>query len=498
MSASSGDGHVMKIRSQTESVRRLRSPPEEHRRSYVKAVPPGVQDVPSILRLQRTAGNCAAGMAVAARPASAPLVVARAPDAKPPRPGSLIFAGATLGTTSQGKAGKALREIGNQPGYDGRLQAISVTRIAKVDPAAVVLGTDERWHGVVTDLQFETGQVAGAATTGAKPILRELHGVPSVGGIEAAKKSVDDLTAKILGLSQLEEKWKNDPDFRKSVRGANPPFPQALEAQREHITVLLKAARLRRASTVLGVPEADINPIRTATGLGRQARKVNLVEQPDKNSPGGAHNPLGSDINFHEGVESALTLDIDQLDNPVRAQSILFHEAQHVSDWELAQRWIRNYRAETGALFVEGQPGRKPFEAWLNKQVTAKRLTKADVEMIVMQTLNSSAYTEARANVTTFLAVLQSGDPVQAEKELVAYANNLKPESEGGLGKYASPPTDSQVLASVVADLKAAYQQMKPSMRAHYDRAVVAAIAKYPRSWITDLRFAPSPRQSRR
>ena len=121
-------------------------------------------------------------------------------------------------------------------------------------------------------------------------------------------------------------------------------------------------------------------------------------------------------------------------------------------------------------------------------------VTKAQVELIIMETLDSSAYTEANANVRSFLALLQSGDPVQAQKELVAYANNLKPTKEGGLGHYSGPAPQSQVQAGLVAELKAARSQMKPDMRQAYDAAVEAAIAKYPGGWLTDLRFAPAPK----
>ena len=74
----------------------------------------------------------------------------------------------------------------------------------------------------------------------------------------------------------------------------------------------------------------------------------------------------------------------------------------------------------------------------------------------------------------------------------IAYANNLKPTKEGGLGHYSGPAPRSQVQAGLVAELKAARLQMKPDMRQSYDAAVEAAIAIYPGGWLTDLRFAPA------
>ena len=441
-------------------------------------VPPVVHDGPTMLRLQRVAGNVAARDAVAGR-GTFPIVVSRAPGPKVPAAGSLAFAGALLGTNSAGKPVKAVRELGTKQGYDGRLQAISVARMARADPAAAVLATDQRWHAIATDVQLETGLVADAATAGAKAIVIEVHGIRSGSGIAAAKKAVDDLSAKITWFDGLVS-----------------PYKEAMAPQRAQTVALRDAARVTRASVVLGVPEVEINPIRTMS-FGRQAKKVNIVEVPDKDSPGGGHNPMGTDLKFKEGLDSALTVDYDQLDAPARAQAILFHEAQHRSDWDLAQLWIRNYRKATGRLWVEGQPGRKPFEDWLNEQVKANLLTKAQVELIIMETLDSSAYTEANANVRSFLALLQAGDAAQAHKELVAYANNLKPTKEGGLGHYSGPAPRSQVQAGLVAELKAARSQMKPDMRHAYDAAVEAAIATYPDGWLTDLRFAPAPKARR-
>ena len=475
-----------------KSDRRAPSRPAGATDAAMDTVPPVVHDGPTMLRLQRVAGNGAARNAVAGR-GTFPIVVSRAPGPKVPAAGSLAFAGALLGTNSAGKPVKAVRELGSKQGYDGRVQAISVARMAKADPAAAVLGTDRRWHAFATDAQFETGAVAGAATAGPKAIVLEVHGIPSVSGIDGAKKAVDEHAAKIGRLDGLVHEWETDPEFRKAVKGATPPFKEAVAAERAKTVGLLDAAKVRRVSIVLGVPEAEVKLIRTIS-FGREATKVNVVEIPDSDSPGGGHNPMGADLHFKEGLHSALHIDLDQLDVPARAQAILFHEAQHRSDWDFAQLWITNYRAATQRQFVKGDPGRKPFEDWLNEQVKAKRLTPAQVELIVMETLDSSAYTEANANVRTFLTLLQVGDAAQAQKELVAYANNLKPKKEGGLGNYSAPAPRSQVQAGLVAELKAARSQMKPDMRQAYDAAVEAAIATYPGGWLTDLRFAPAPK----
>jgi hypothetical protein len=172
----------------------------------------------------------------------------------------------------------------------------------------------------------------------------------------------------------------------------------------------------------------------------------------------------------------------------------MFHEVQHKRDYDLAQTWIKNYE-ETGAIFVSGDAGRKPFEAWLNLQVKNKRLTKADVELIIMETFDSSADTEARANVRTFLAALQAGASDMAARLLVAYARALTSKKEGGIGQYASPATGSHVQAALVEELKTAYKQMPDDMKRKYDAAVTAAKTAYPSAWISALEI---PKRGRR
>ena len=45
------------------------------------------------------------------------------------------------------------------------------------------------------------------------------------------------------------------------------------------------------------------------------------------------------------------------------------------------------------------------------------------------------------------------------------------------------------MLTELVAELKAAHKKMTPAMQADYRAAVTAAIAEYPKAWITTLKF---------
>ena len=153
-------------------------------------------------------------------------------------------------------------------------------------------------------------------------------------------------------------------------------------------------------------------------------------------------------------------------------------------DIKLAKDWVRKYETEANCIWVAGKPGVKPFMEWLNAQVKRKRLTAGDAELIIDETLNASATTEARSNIHTFLTVLQLGDGARALKELPAYARALKPR-----GQYATPPGNSPVLTELVAELKAAYKQMSKPRQADYRAAVTAATSENPQAWITALKF---------
>ena len=104
---------------------------------------------------------------------------------------------------------------------------------------------------------------------------------------------------------------------------------------------------------------------------------------------------------------------------------------------ELAQEWVKKYETETKRPFVKSAA--QLFHDWLNAQVKQRRLTKADAEMVSMEASDTTAYTEARANVRSFLADLQAGATDLATKALVGYAHSLKPKSEGGAGQYGDP-----------------------------------------------------------
>jgi hypothetical protein len=418
--------------------------------------------------------------------ATAPYV-ALSPDRKPGT-GSSKFDGALLGVDRNGRQILVNRELGGTQGYDHRLQAVAVARLAQAEPSAVALGHNGKWHA------FETigGIVAADASAkdpraSIKPVgahFKDVELLPTRLLIAQARQKVDELKAKVVRIGKLQLEWRTNPEYRKAVKGSDRPIPEALEEARVLTVQELNKANQTAAALILGVPESEVLSITSLSG--RVAGKINIIPPQGKGVPGGGHNPLGGDIRFEEGRLSAIHFDLSEFDDPVRAQMTLFHEAQHLHDWELAQYWIKTYRAETGALFIKS--AQDAFKKWLEDQVKRKRLTEADRELVIMEIGDANAYTEARANVRTFLAALQAGAPAVATKALVGYARALKPG-----GQYASPadkPNESRVQVALVEELRTAYQQMPTQMKQQYNAAVSAAITENPGAWISELNFS--------
>lgn len=345
--------------------------------------------------------------------------------------------GAELGTNGSHDKVTVKRQVGSAHGYEDRWQASAVARIAKADPAAVVVGTNGRFYPVETSALLSVGAVS--------------HD-------QSAAEHVDSnstLVADVFGLPPLSS---IKPDG--SVES--------------------------RAAAIFGVPEKDIQA--NGTLSQRSPHVINIIGRPESGSPGGGHAPVGGgDPVFQEGVDSTIWIDFPELTKE-RSAETLFHETQHLRDWDLAQRWIATYKAETNRLFVKSAT--KPFATWLREQVKKNRLSKADAELVLMEVADSTAYTEARANVRSFLADLEAGNSALAKKALVGYAHALKPKSDGGGGQYANPATGSEVEAELVKEAMTARSQLSETQKKDYDDAVVAAVSENPNAWISALDFS--------
>ena len=393
-----------------------------------------------------------------------------------PTPGRSGVVGGLLGWNQSNDQVRVKREVGATQGYDDRLQAIAVARIAKAEPAAVVQDRNQKWHAVEVTSDFEAGPNRSApaameASAAEDSPFLAVYGLPSLTGLEPSRQRVAELKAK---LAELDARKPRSEDERNAV-----------EKESAQVLADLTKANLNRTRLILGVPESDIEFTRSLAG--RVVGKVNIIERPESGSPGAGHGPIGGESAFEEGRASAFWIDLPELEKE-RAPETLFHETTHLKDWELAQEWIRKYTAETKRLFVKSATD--PLRNWLKIQAKNGRLTKADAEMVIMEAKDASAYTEARANVRSFLTDLQADAPDLATAALVGYAHALKPKSQGGGGQYGNPAEGSEVTAALVAELKAAYREMSKTMKDQYDAAVAAAKKENPSAWISELDFS--------
>ncbi len=427
------------------------------------------EDQPTVNRITRRVGPRDTPFETGRMPSSQ---VALTPNKRPggAAPKASIVRGLRLGTNSYGEDVVVKRELGSTKGYDERLQAIAVARLSNAALAAVFRDDNENWHAVeitafITENRFYAAE--------GSPL--HLEGLPAVGAIRYWNGRVDSLREELALL-----------DAKKTL--------SAIEQEKKaDVSRELAQSTRTRASIILGVPESEIEL--NVHSSGRVAGKVNFTGQPGTGSTStGRHGPVGGQggIDFTPTMLTAFDINYSLLDDPAKAQKTMFHEAQHLHDYQLAQQWVKNYEMETRRSFISPKSGtrsaeywQKVFGDWLKIQVSKKRLSRGDAELVLDETFDVTATTEARANVRTFLAILQTGNSELATKTLVNYARELKPG-----GAYATPANGSQVLAELIRELKTAYQQMPKDMRKQFNTAVDTAMKKYASAWISALRFS--------
>jgi hypothetical protein len=419
--------------------------------------------------------------------------IALKPEKKTAPPlASSDFTGALLGTDRNNKQILVKREVGGTKGYDDRLQAIAIARLAKAEPAAVALGKDGKWHAFETTTGINVEDASAndprASKLAAVIPFKEIHILPSATGIDQLRQRVDELKAKSSRLDDLAAEWKNDPAFRDAVKGSDKPFLEAVDEEKELTGKRLQQANATRAASIFGVPEAEISFNEFSSQ--RKANMINLTANPGPGANSDArHGPVigqGGTTDFAPGMITAFDIDTKDLDTPARAQGAMFHEVSHLKDFELAQQWVGIYQTETGRMFVGG-PGIKFFMDWIQAQARKKppRLSQADAELIVDEAVNVSATTEARANIRTFLAHFQTGVPDEATRALTNYAAALPPGTA-----YGAPPRDSAVLAELTKELKTAYRQATKLQKSQFEAAIAAAKTANPSAWVSQIDFA--------
>lgn len=350
------------------------------------------------------------------------------------QPGASPFAGQRIGWTGSGKEVRITREVGTVAGYDDRLQATAVARMAKAEPAGVVKGRDGKWHAVETTESF-FGGVAPADNA----MLREVVALPSMRAIASTKQKIDALRDRV---ARGDRTATEDLSREKAVY----------------------------ASLVLGLDEREIKAIRTSAD--KDARYVNLNATLSTRGLHGSMPSKGAALGVDLDGRSAIELRADLVDRPALAVGTLFHEATHRADYELTRTWTRRYTEATKKKVAPGPNRDRALLAWLLARSEAS-LSRADAQLVVDLAAGLSLSIENRAHLRGFIAALQAGAFDTACAQL-----------EGMFDRQYSGHPGAFVAPAMLAELETAYRALPHEAKQQFDAGLAELSRRNPTSWL--------------
>ena len=224
-------------------------------------------------------------------------------------------------------------------------------------------------------------------------------------------------------------------------------------------------------ASVFGVDEAQIRTQRSETA--RDPGVINVVAKLPYPGMHGPENQL--DQGFKLGARSGIQIDRGYIEKKDArfAASVLFHEASHLEDYELAQRWAEKYSRETSRSTLAD---RSSFMTWL---MDGKRgLPKDDARTVADTVLGAHGSTEARAYIGTFIVALQAGAGDVAKTQLVTYAKT---------DAFQQPPP-AIVQDALEKDHDRAYGTLDAQGKKDFDASIAAAKSANPKAWISNYK----------
>lgn len=272
-----------------------------------------------------------------------------------------------VGADVPGQKGVVIeRSLGDPSGYNTRNHALAWARAVGSDKAMVVLGSDKRWHAVLTNKVGQNGN------GGTGKVVQAIQ----VGKVDPA---VYERLKKEAMAGTDPDKWK---DF---------------------------------ASYALGVPRDEINVVtRSDQEPSRTMININLTRDFDAE---------GKTAGFDPAKPPWLQLGPSAFDRPANACSTLAHEEVHADHHALAIPMYKEYEK-----FKAAHPGNKDdFRLWAakdaNKAKTLDAWRKADIVAgLVDLKAQAHAATELEAHIEAAKVSFASGDLEQASRDLYKVA----------------------------------------------------------------------------
>ncbi|MFO0722606.1 MAG: hypothetical protein U1E65_02405 [Myxococcota bacterium] len=332
------------------------------------------------------------------------------------------------------------RTLGDPSGYADRYQAYAAARMSGADNAAVIMDKSGKWRAVQLDKQIPTEARTPSAD------------VPWAAGlVPEDPKKIEALRGKIQGLLDRQREGER-------IDGAE-----------------LGSLRKQLASQVFGVPESEINIMRSSNDRKAGFLNLNTALASDAEARGRLGPERSPDGAFNPRKDPAVEIDASEIEGSYKrgkgwsntpvdsSRAVFFHEATHEAVYMTTQKYVAEWEAK-GNHFTESGGEDLGFRNWMMNRKDVDWATR----LTVINTASSNfADTETRAHFGAFRAAIAAGSPEAAKDQLMTFARYK-----------ASAP--QQVTDAELAECERLYKTLPKDMQKAFDDAFAAAKAVNP------------------